>query len=291
MAEFTVAVADPDDGTTYQVDVDGQDANRFVGREIGEEVDGGAVGLSGATLEITGGSDDTGRPMREDVRGTQLAEVLLDGGTGFEPTREGERRRVTVRGREVSDETRQINVRVASAGDADPAPAAAAHRRRPLADRRGPVVGRRDGRERRQRHLGAAPEADVARQRRLDGDVGAGDVYDLAGGPGTRRDERVRTVDGVAPVGPEDHAWLVEGDADAAVEPLVGQREIAEADVEPGSRLDADRHRPAFAPPAVVGFGRDTGPPASDGSHDQWRRRPGPPVGGPPPYRSADTDG
>jgi small subunit ribosomal protein S6e len=121
MAEFTVAVADPDDGTTYQVDVDGQDANRFIGREIGEEVDGGAVGLSGATLEITGGSDDTGRPMREDVRGTQLTEVLLDGGTGFEPTREGERRRVTVRGREVSDETRQINVRIAAAGGADPA--------------------------------------------------------------------------------------------------------------------------------------------------------------------------
>ena len=121
MAEFTVAVADPDDGTTYQVDVDGQDANRFVGREIGEEVDGGALGLSGATLEITGGSDDTGRPMREDVRGTQLAEVLLDGGTGFEPTREGERRRVTVRGREVSDETRQINVRITAAGGADPA--------------------------------------------------------------------------------------------------------------------------------------------------------------------------
>jgi len=121
MAEFTVAVADPDDGTTYQVDVDGQDANRFIGREIGEEVDGGAVGLSGATLEITGGSDDTGRPMREDVRGTQLTEVLLDGGTGFEPTREGERRRVTVRGREVSDETRQINVRITAAGGADPA--------------------------------------------------------------------------------------------------------------------------------------------------------------------------
>ena len=121
MAEFTVAVADPDDGTTYQVDVDGQDANRFVGREIGEEVEGGAVGLSGATLEITGGSDDTGRPMREDVRGTQLAEVLLDGGTGFEPTREGERRRVTVRGREINDETRQINVRIAAAGGADPA--------------------------------------------------------------------------------------------------------------------------------------------------------------------------
>ena len=99
MADFTVAVADPDDGTTYQVEVDGQDANRFIGKEIGEEVDGGAVGLSGYTLEISGGSDDTGRPMREDVRGTELKNILLDGGTGFDPTREGERKRVTSRPR------------------------------------------------------------------------------------------------------------------------------------------------------------------------------------------------
>ena len=121
MAEFTVAVADPDDGTTYQVDVDGQDANRFIGREIGEEVDGGAVGLSGFTLELTGGSDATGRPMRSDVRGSELKTVLSDGGTGYNPTRDGERRRITVRGREVSDETRQINARIASRGDGDPA--------------------------------------------------------------------------------------------------------------------------------------------------------------------------
>ncbi len=121
MADFTVAVADPDDGTTYQVDVDGQDANRFIGREIGEEVDGGAVGLSGSSLAITGGSDDTGRPMREDVEGTALTEVLLTGGTGYEPARDGERRRVTVRGREVGDDTRQINARLASRGDSDPA--------------------------------------------------------------------------------------------------------------------------------------------------------------------------
>jgi small subunit ribosomal protein S6e len=121
MAEFTVAVADPDDGHTYQVDVDGQDANRFIGKEIGEEVDGGAVGLAGFTLEITGGSDDTGRPMRDDVRGSDLQNVLLAGGTGFEPTTEGERKRVTVRGREVSDATRQINARIVASGDEDPA--------------------------------------------------------------------------------------------------------------------------------------------------------------------------
>jgi len=118
MAEFTVAVSDPDTGETHQIDVTDQDANRFVGREIGDEVEGGAVGLDGFTLEITGGSDDAGRPMRGDVRGAELSELLLEGGTGYEPTRDGERKRVTVRGREVGDATRQINAQIV-AGDGD----------------------------------------------------------------------------------------------------------------------------------------------------------------------------
>ncbi|MFC7132873.1 MULTISPECIES: 30S ribosomal protein S6e [Salinibaculum] len=116
MAEFTVAVADPEDGTTYQVDVADQDANRFIGKEIGEDVDGSAVGLDGYTLEITGGSDDAGRPMREDVLGADLKNVLLEGGTGYKPQTEGERKRVTVRGREVSNATRQINATITGRG-------------------------------------------------------------------------------------------------------------------------------------------------------------------------------
>ena len=118
MAEFTVAVSDPDTGETHQIDVTDQDANRFVGREIGDEVEGGAVGLDGFTLEITGGSDEAGRPMRGDVRGAELSELLLEGGTGYEPTRDGERKRVTVRGREIGDATRQINAQIV-AGDGD----------------------------------------------------------------------------------------------------------------------------------------------------------------------------
>jgi small subunit ribosomal protein S6e len=117
MAEFTVAVSDPEDGTTYQIDVSEQDANRFMGREIGEEVNGGAVGLDGYTLEITGGSDDAGRPMREDVRGADLKSLLLEGDTGFNPSRDGERKRVTVRGREIGEATRQINAVVTGRGD------------------------------------------------------------------------------------------------------------------------------------------------------------------------------
>lgn len=119
MAEFTVAVSDPETGETHQIDVADQDANRFVGREIGEAVDGSAVGLEGYELEITGGSDDAGRPMRRDVSGTELTELLLEGGTGYNPAREGERKRVTVRGREVSEATRQINATIIERGTAD----------------------------------------------------------------------------------------------------------------------------------------------------------------------------
>ena len=122
MAEFKVVVADPESGNTYQTEVDGQDANRFIGRELGEEVDGAAVGLDGFTLELTGGSDVSGRPMRTDVSGSGLKELLLEGGVGYKPNRDGERKRVTVRGREVSDETAQINVKVVD-GDGDVAAA------------------------------------------------------------------------------------------------------------------------------------------------------------------------
>ena len=117
MADFQVVVGDPDEGTTHSFDVDGQDANRFMGCSIGETVEGGAVGLSGYELEVTGGSDTAGRPMREDVSGTGTAAVLLEGGVGFEPTVDGERKRVTVRGAEISDETRQINAKIVTRGD------------------------------------------------------------------------------------------------------------------------------------------------------------------------------
>ncbi|PSQ45671.1 30S ribosomal protein S6e [Halobacteriales archaeon SW_7_68_16] len=117
MANIEVTIADPETGHTYQRSVDGQSANRFLGRSIGDDVDGGAVGLDGYTLAITGGSDDAGRPMRGDVAGPTLKEVLLEGGVGYDPSRDGERKRVTVRGAEVSDATAQLNVRIAEHGD------------------------------------------------------------------------------------------------------------------------------------------------------------------------------
>ncbi|MFB6072539.1 MAG: 30S ribosomal protein S6e [Halobacterium sp.] len=117
MATFQVVVADPESGRTYQREVDGQDANRFIGREIGDEADGDAVGLDGYTVEITGGSDAAGRPMRSDVDGAALKDVLLEGGPGFKPTTDGERKRVSVRGKEVSEDVVQLNVSVTERGE------------------------------------------------------------------------------------------------------------------------------------------------------------------------------
>ncbi|SDZ95856.1 small subunit ribosomal protein S6e [Haloplanus vescus] len=118
MADFKVVVSDPETGDTTQVEVDEQDANRFLGRELGDTVEGGAVGLDGTELELTGGSDNAGRPLRADVAGSSLKQLLLEGGVGFEPSRDGERKRVTVRGREISEAVAQINAKVVS-GDAD----------------------------------------------------------------------------------------------------------------------------------------------------------------------------
>jgi small subunit ribosomal protein S6e len=117
MATFTAVVSDPETGLSYQVDVDGQDGNRFVSREIGDSVEGDAIGLPGYTVEITGGSDAAGRPLHEEVGGSDLSEVLLAEGPGYRPTRDGERRRVTVRGREIGEQTVQLNLRIDERGD------------------------------------------------------------------------------------------------------------------------------------------------------------------------------
>ena len=111
MAEFKIVVSD-ETGHTEQFEVDGQDANRFLGRDLGDEVDGGAVGHDGVTLELTGGSDEAGRPMRDDVAGSELKELLLEGGVAYHPSSDGERKRVTVRGRRVSEATAQVNARM-----------------------------------------------------------------------------------------------------------------------------------------------------------------------------------
>lgn len=112
MAKFKLIISHPQ-GKSQVVEVEGPRAQSLVGRRIGETVDGSIAGLSGSKLQITGGSDKDGFPMRKDVHGGVRVAVMLSGGTGFTPKQEGERRRKLVRGNVITDDIVQINLKVA----------------------------------------------------------------------------------------------------------------------------------------------------------------------------------
>jgi small subunit ribosomal protein S6e len=84
---------------------------------IGDPLDGELIGLRDYAFLITGGSDKDGVAMRRDLPGTIRKRLLLAGGVGYRPKREGMRRRKSVRGRVISAETGQINLVVEKSGD------------------------------------------------------------------------------------------------------------------------------------------------------------------------------
>ena len=117
MVDFKLVLSDAKDGRAYNVSVSGGSANAFLGKRIGEEVDGGQVGLGGYRMKITGGSDRNGNPMRRDLPGMARKRLLLSGGAGFHPRLEGERRRKMVRGNEITPDFVQINASVTAYGE------------------------------------------------------------------------------------------------------------------------------------------------------------------------------
>jgi len=116
MVEFKAVIADAKSGRTYKRDVTGQYANALVGRKIGEEIDGLFVGLPGYKLQITGGSDKDGFPMRPDVPSPRRRRILLSGGVGFHPDRPGMRKKKTIRGNTISPDILQLNLKITQRG-------------------------------------------------------------------------------------------------------------------------------------------------------------------------------
>jgi len=112
MAKFKVIVSDPETGTSKVVELEETRAAPLIGRKIGEVVDGSIVDLPAHKIQITGGSDKDGVPMRANVHGGGRRKVILSGGTGFNPKKEGERKRKTVRGNIITDEIVQINAKI-----------------------------------------------------------------------------------------------------------------------------------------------------------------------------------
>ena len=80
--EFIAVVNDTNpasNGRSYNVTISGNNHAQFLGKRIGDVVDGifvgeGETALNGYKLEITGGSDKTGTPMRRRGRGASRRE-------------------------------------------------------------------------------------------------------------------------------------------------------------------------------------------------------------------------
>jgi small subunit ribosomal protein S6e len=112
MAKFKVIISDTETGTSKVVELEEARAVPFIGRRLGETIDGAVVDLPAHKVQITGGSDRDGVPMRGNVHGGVRRRVVLSGGAGFSPNKKGERRRKTVRGSTITDEIAQINMKI-----------------------------------------------------------------------------------------------------------------------------------------------------------------------------------
>ncbi len=112
MAKFKVIVSDPQTGTSKVQELEEARAAPFIGRKIGETMDGAVVDMPATKLQILGGSDKDGVPMRPNVHGGVRRNVVLSEGVGFNAKRGGERRRKAVRGNIITDEIVQINLKV-----------------------------------------------------------------------------------------------------------------------------------------------------------------------------------
>jgi small subunit ribosomal protein S6e len=112
MAKFKIIVSDPEAGTSSVVELEEARAVPLIGRRLGETLDGSIVNLPEHKVQITGGSDKDGFPLRQNIHGGVRRHVILRGGVGFDPQSEGLRRRKTVRGNVITDEVVQINMKI-----------------------------------------------------------------------------------------------------------------------------------------------------------------------------------
>ncbi|RLI95733.1 MAG: 30S ribosomal protein S6e [Candidatus Altiarchaeales archaeon] len=113
--EYKIVISDPKTGKSYQYDVKDEKAKRFNGMKIGDIFDGSILGMSGYKLQITGGSDISGFPMKKGIKGSKKLRILMKGGSGYRP-KGVVRKRKTVKGEVIDENIVQINTKVIKTG-------------------------------------------------------------------------------------------------------------------------------------------------------------------------------
>ncbi len=115
---FKIVVSEPKVRRAWQIE---KDVPSLIGKKIGDKIDGSLIGLAGFTLQITGGSDKDGFPMRSDLDGVVRKKALLTKSVGFRGIKKirkvkykvrGMRKRKYIRGNTISDSIIQINFKI-----------------------------------------------------------------------------------------------------------------------------------------------------------------------------------
>jgi len=126
LGRIEIVIADPKSGKSYQKELKDPDSKSLIGHKIGDNVKGEIFGMHGYELEITGGSDYCGFPMRRDVMGVARKKILSTKGIGIQDIDTGDRKRKTVAGNTVFDKTSQVNLKVVKHGKSPLEPPAVA---------------------------------------------------------------------------------------------------------------------------------------------------------------------
>jgi small subunit ribosomal protein S6e len=111
-----MVISDPKTGKAYSLELDESKSKVLQGLEIGRVIDASPFGLGGYKIEITGGSDKDGFPMRRDLKGSVRRRLLLFKGPGYRPKEKGLRRRKRVRGNVITPDIVQVNVKIVKRG-------------------------------------------------------------------------------------------------------------------------------------------------------------------------------
>jgi len=113
MAEVKFVVNDPKAGKSYQKTLE---ENPYLNKKVGEKVSGSEIGLEGYELEIRGGSDKSGCPIRFDMPGFGKKKALLSQGPCIRNLSKGKRIKKTVAGNLINTDIVQLNLKVIKAG-------------------------------------------------------------------------------------------------------------------------------------------------------------------------------
>jgi small subunit ribosomal protein S6e len=120
MVELRVVISDPKTGKSVQRIVKEENVKPFFGLRLGGKVRGELLELNGFEFTLTGGSDESGFPMRRDVDGVGKRKILATKGVGIKKKmRKGMRIRKTVAGNTVNQQTAQLNLKIDKMGSED----------------------------------------------------------------------------------------------------------------------------------------------------------------------------